>query len=107
MSFLEKQKDFVRFIISTPNKKQAKLLLVSADPQQNSALREIIFNIGALFPQRYLKLKKKIKKPLTKHFLNKHWENLLEFLKEHSLLILDVLDEETSIDSPRQIPADD
>ena len=103
MSFLQKQKEFVKFFLTTPSKKQAKGLLLTLTPGQNLVLREIILNISNLFPQKYPKLQKKVKKPLSKHFLSKHWEELWEFLKKHSNFILQSIHEEASLDTPRQV----
>ena len=99
MSALKKQKNFVRFILSSPLKKQVKVLLHNLTPGQNLALREIIHNVGRFFPRRYKRLQKKIKKPLSAHFLKRYWENLWDFLKQHKEFILKALDEEISADS--------
>ena len=99
MSNLEKEQDFIRFLLSSPLKKQAKGLLLTLTPSQNLAVREIIYNVGQQFPTRYQRLKKKVYKPLSKHFLTQHWESLLAFLKQHASYVLKKLDEEVSFNS--------
>ena len=53
MSHLKKSENFVKFLLDVKTKKQAQALLGSLTPAQNSAVREIIYNVSRRYPNRY------------------------------------------------------
>ena len=46
MSHLKKSGNFVKFLVDVKTKKQAQALLHTLTPAQNSAIREIIYNMS-------------------------------------------------------------
>ena len=99
MSHLKKSENFVKFLLDVKTKKQAQALLGSLTPAQNSAVREIIYNVSRRYPNRYKRLAKKVHKPLSNHFLKKYWVQLWKFLQDHSSFILEHLNEEIHTNS--------
>ena len=99
MSHLKKSGNFVKFLVDVKTKKQAQALLHTLTPAQNSAIREIIYNVSRRYPNRYKRLAKKVHKALSIHFLKKYWEQLWKFLQEYSSFILEHLNEETHTNS--------
>ena len=82
MSHLKKSGNFVKFLVDVKTKG-------TLTPAQNSAVREIIYNVSRRYPNRYKRLAQKVHKPLSNHFLKKYWEQLWKFLQEHSSFILE------------------
>ena len=68
MSNLKKSGNFVKFLVDVKTKKQAQALLHTLTPGQNSAVREIVYNVSRRYPNRYKRLVKKVHKPLSIHF---------------------------------------
>ena len=71
-------KFFLKFLLDVKTKKQAQALLGSLTPAQNSAVREIIYNVSRRYPNRYKRLAKKVHKPLSNHFFEKILGTIVE-----------------------------
>ena len=86
MSNLKKSGNFVKFLVDVKTKNQVQSLLHTLTPDQNLAIREIIYNVSHRYPNRYKRLVKKVHKPLSIHFLKNTGNNCGNFCKNIRLL---------------------